>query len=282
VSKLESALYIVATPIGNLSDITLRALETLKNVDIVACEDTRHTQALLNHFQIIKKLISLHQHNENQKKDLILSFVKEGKSVAYVSDAGTPCISDPGALLVNSFYEHNLKVIPIPGVSAITTAFSVSGVLDYQFKFFGFLSNQKKKLKEELQAIFESNNLAILYESPHRIIELLENIKVIFGSNHQIVIARELTKIFETIKRDRVENILSYINEDSNHKKGEFVVIILPSGIVPQKVEENDLKKALLITQNYLPTSQSVKLISTLFKKNKKEVYNLAVKKKND
>jgi len=282
VSKLESALYIVATPIGNLSDITLRALETLKNVDIVACEDTRNTQVLLNHFQITKKLISLHQHNENQKKDLILSFVKEGKSVAYLSDAGTPCISDPGALLVNSFYENNLKVIPIPGVSAITTAFSVSGVLDYQFKFFGFLSNQKKKLKEELQAIFESNNLAILYESPHRIIELLENIKVIFGSNHQIVIARELTKIFETIKRDRVENILSYINEDSNHKKGEFVVIILPSGIVPQKVEENDLKKALLITQNYLPTSQSVKLISTLFKKNKKEVYNLAVKKKND
>ena len=107
MSKLESALYIVATPIGNLSDITLRALETLKNVDIVACEDTRHTQALLNHFQIIKKLISLHQHNENQKKDLILSFVKEGKSVAYVSDAGTPCISDPGALLVNSFYENN-------------------------------------------------------------------------------------------------------------------------------------------------------------------------------
>ena len=282
MSKLESALYIVATPIGNLSDITLRALETLKNVDIVACEDTRHTQALLNHFQIIKKLISLHQHNENQKKDLILSFVKEGKSVAYVSDAGTPCISDPGALLVNSFYENNLKVIPIPGVSALTTALSVAGILDNQFKFFGFLSNQKKKLKEELQAIFESNNLAILYESSHRIIELLENIKVIFGSNHQIVIARELTKIFETIKRDRVENILSYINEDSNHKKGEFVVIILPSGIVPQKVEENDLKKALLITQNYLPTSQSVKLISTLFKKNKKEVYNLAVKKKND
>ena len=139
MSKLESALYIVATPIGNLSDITLRGLETLKNVDIVACEDTRNTQALLNHFQISKKLMSLHQHNENQKKDLILSFVKEGKSVAYVSDAGTPCISDPGALLVNSFYENNLKVIPVPGVSALTTAFSVSGILDNQFKFFGFL-----------------------------------------------------------------------------------------------------------------------------------------------
>jgi 16S rRNA (cytidine1402-2'-O)-methyltransferase len=282
VSKLESALYIVATPIGNLSDITLRALETIKNVDIVACEDTRHTHALLNHFQISKKLISLHQHNEKQKKELILSLVKDGKSVAYLSDAGTPCISDPGALLVNSFYENNLKVIPIPGVSALTTAFSVSGILDNQFKFSGFLSNQKKKLKEELQAIYESNNLAILYESPHRIIELLENIKLIFGSNHQIVIARELTKIFETIKRDTVEKILSYMNGNSNHKKGEFVVIILPSGIVPQKVEENDLKNALLIAQDYLPTSQSVKLISTLFKKNKKEVYNLALKKKNE
>jgi len=282
VSKLESALYIVATPIGNLSDITLRALETLKNVDIVACEDTRNTQVLLNHFQITKKLISLHQHNENQKKDLILSYVKEGKSVAYVSDAGTPCISDPGALLVNSFCENNLKVIPIPGVSAVTTAFSVSGILDNQFKFFGFLSNQKKKLKEELQAIYNDNNLVILYESPHRIIELLENIKVIFGSNHQIVIARELTKIFETIKRDTVEKIMSYLNENSNHKKGEFVVIISPSGVMPQNVEENDLKNALLITQDYLPTSQSVKLISALFKKNKKEVYNLAIKKKND
>jgi 16S rRNA (cytidine1402-2'-O)-methyltransferase len=282
VSKIESALYIVATPIGNLSDITLRALETLKNVDFVACEDTRNTQVLLNHFKIIKKLIGLHQHNEKQKKELILSLVRDGKSVAYVSDAGTPCISDPGALLVNSFYENNLKVIPIPGVSAITTAFSVSGILDNQFKFYGFLSNQKKKLKEELQAIYENNNLVILYESPHRIIELLENIKVIFGTNHQIVIARELTKIFETIKRDTVENILSYINGNSNHKKGEFVVIILPSGIVPDKVEENDLKNALSITQDYLPTSQSVKLISTLFKKNKKEVYNLAIKKKND
>ena len=282
MSKLESALYIVASPIGNLGDITLRALETLKNVDIVACEDTRNTQVLLNHFQIKKKLISLHQHNEKQKKDLILSFVKEGKSVAYLSDAGTPCISDPGALLVNSFYENNLKVIPIPGVSAITTAFSVSGILDNKFKFFGFLPNQKKKLKEELQAIYESNNLAILYESPHRIMELLENIKVIFGSSHQIVIARELTKMFETIKRDTVENILSYINEDSNHKKGEFVVIIFPSEVRPHKVEENDLKNALLITQDYLPISQSVKLISTLFKKNKKEVYNLAIKKNND
>jgi len=271
VSKLESALYIVATPIGNLRDITLRALETLKNVDIVACEDTRNTQALLNHFQITKKLISLHQHNENQKKDLILSYVKDGKSVAYVSDAGTPCISDPGVLLVNSFYENNLKVIPIPGVSALTTAFSVSGILDNQFKFFGFLSNQKKKLKEELQVIYDNNNLVILYESPHRIIELLENIKVIFGSNHQIVIARELTKIFETIKRDTVEKILSYMNENSNHKKGEFVVIIPPSGVMPHKVEENDLKNALLIAQDYLPISQSVKLISTLFKKNKKK-----------
>ena len=282
MSKLESALYIVATPIGNLRDITLRALETLKNVDIVACEDTRNTQALLNHFQITKKLISLHQHNENQKKDLILSYVKDGKSVAYVSDAGTPCISDPGVLLVNSFYENNFKVIPIPGVSALTTAFSVSGILDNQFKFFGFLSNQKKKLKEELQVIYDNNNLVILYESPHRIIELLENIKVIFGSNHQIVIARELTKIFETIKRDTVEKILSYMNENSNHKKGEFVVIIPPSGVMPHKVEENDLKNALLIAQDYLPISQSVKLISTLFKKNKKEVYNLALKKKND
>jgi len=282
VSKLESALYIVATPIGNLSDITLRALETLKNVDIVACEDTRNTQILLNHFQITKKLVSLHQHNEKQKKNLILSFVKEGKSVAYLSDAGTPCISDPGVLLVQSFYENNLKVIPIPGASAITTAFSVSGILDSQFKFYGFLSNQKKKLKEELQAIYNSNNLAILYESPHRIIELLENIKVIFGSNHQIVIARELTKMFETIKRDTAENILSYINENSNHKKGEFVVIISPSGVAADKIEENDLKNALSLTQGYLPTSQSVKLISTLFKKNKKEVYNLAIKKKND
>ena len=282
MSKLESALYIVATPIGNLSDITLRALETLQNVDIVACEDTRNTQTLLNHFQITKKLISLHQHNENQKKDLILSLVKEGKSVAYLSDAGTPCISDPGALLVNSFYENNLKVIPIPGASAITTAFSVSGVLDNQFKFYGFLSNQKKKLKEELQAIYESNNLVIIYESPHRIIELLENIKVIFGSNQQIVIARELTKMFETIKRDTVENILFYVNENSNHRKGEFVVIISPSGVMPINVEENDLKNALLIAQDYLPTSQSVKLISTLFKKNKKEVYNLALKKKNE
>ena len=282
MSKLEPGLYIVATPIGNLRDITLRALETLKIVDLVACEDTRNTQVLLKHFQITKKLISLHQHNENQKKDLILSYVKEGKSVAYVSDAGTPCISDPGALLVNSFCENNLKVIPIPGVSAVTTAFSVSGILDNQFKFFGFLSNQKKKLKEELQAIYNSNNLAILYESPHRIIELLENIKVIFGSNHQIVIARELTKMFETIKSDTVEKILSYINENSNHKKGEFVVIISPSGVAADKIEENDLKNALSLTQGYLPTSQSVKLISTLFKKNKKEVYNLAIKKKND
>ena len=145
-----------------------------------------------------------------------------------------------------------------------------------------FYQIKKKKLKEELRLIYENNNLVILYESPHRIIELLENIKVIFGSNHQIVIARELTKMFETIKKDTVEKILFYLNENSNHKKGEFVVIISPSGVMPHKVEENDLKNALLIAQDYLPTSQSVKLISTLFKKNKKEVYNLAIKNKND
>lgn len=277
---MESALYIVATPIGNLNDISLRALEILKEVDIIVCEDTRHSKKLLTFFSINKKLISIHQHNEKNKSLEILNMSLDGKSVAYISDAGTPGISDPGAFLVNTFLKAEKKVVPIPGPSALTTAFSVSGIVDHDFQFKGFLPNTKIKAREHLKKIYEDNKTAIIYESPHRVILTLTEIANIFGSEHILVITRELTKIYESIIKDTVSNIIKFYEKNNDQIRGEFVLIITSSNKILE--DENQLKETLRTVLKELPLSQSVKLVASIFKKNKKEVYNLALRIKNE
>ena len=279
---MEACLYLIATPIGNLEDITLRALEILKKVDLVACEDTRTTNRLLSHYGIKKKLISIHQHNEKNKTEFLMNEVLNGKLIAYVSDAGTPAISDPGAFLVKQVLKLGLKVSPIPGPSSLVAAFSVSGIESTQFQFYGFLPNASSKAKKLLKTIYNQPLPTIIFESPHRILKTLSLVRDIFGANHEIFVARELTKIYETIYKDNVLSIIDRLESYPKEQKGEFV-IILTSPV--KEVEENDvlpINEALTLLLKELPLKQSVKLISSIFKKNKKEVYNQALELKND
>jgi 16S rRNA (cytidine1402-2'-O)-methyltransferase len=277
-----SALYLVATPIGNLDDITIRAIEILKNVDLIACEDTRHTGGLLAHYGIKKKLSSLHQHNEKSKSNSLIKKIHGGESIAYVSDAGTPAISDPGAYLVNAALDEKIKVIPIPGPSSIITAFSVSGIQSTHFQFHGFLPNTDNKCKKVLHETSTKDCPTIFLVSPHKIVKTLEMLEEIYGGSHEVFIARELTKIFETLYKDTLSDILIKFKSNANNQKGEFVLVIEPKHNLNDSEEDLIIKEALTIMMKQLPLKQSVDLTTAIFKKHKNEVYNLALELKND
>lgn len=218
---MKGKLYLVATPIGNLEDITLRALRILKEVDLIAAEDTRHTLGLLNHFEISKPLISYYKQNEKAKSEILIQKLLEGKNIAVVSDAGTPGISDPGEEIVKVAIENGIEIIPIPGACAFVNALIASGLSSREFAFIGFLSAIKKEKKEKLEEIKYETRTLILYEAPHKLKGTLEAIFEILG-DRKIVLARELTKIHEEFIRDNVSNILNKIEEI----KGEFVILI--------------------------------------------------------
>lgn len=211
-------LYIVATPIGNLQDITLRALEILKSVDVILCEDTRHTRQLADHFGIEKKLISLHQHSSDEKIKAMLS---QFENIAYVSDAGTPGISDPGGKLVEAAVNLGIEVTPIPGPCAIATALSVSGMPTDKFMFMGFMPHKGRT--KIMESIRDSRVTICFYESPHRILKTLEQLKDYLDENRKVVVGRELTKKFETIYRGNINEVFEQVKK---MVKGEFVVIV--------------------------------------------------------
>lgn len=214
-------LYLVATPIGNLEDITFRAIKTLKEVDLIAAEDTRQTLKLLNHYEISKPLISYHRHNEEVKKDIIINKIKEGQDIAIVTDAGTPGISDPGEEVVKEAIENDIKVIPIPGACAMINAIIASGLSTKEFSFYAFLPLNKKLRKEKLEEIKEERKTIIIYEAPHRIIETLKEMQNTLGDRN-IVVAKELTKIHENFYRGRISAVLCEIGEP----KGEYIILI--------------------------------------------------------
>lgn len=222
-----ATLYIVATPIGNLRDITLRALEVMKSVDSILCEDTRVTKKILNHYEIKKSTISYHTHSKITKIDKIIDILKEGRDLALVSDAGTPTIQDPGAKLVSIIKEKlpNTKVLVIPGASAITAALSVSGVFVSEFIFLGFLPHKKGREKV-FKEIEESSRTVIFYESPHRIIKTLESLSSKLSKYRRVVIARELTKIYEETTSGSPMETLRFFKKNPDKIRGEFVVII--------------------------------------------------------
>lgn len=220
---MTGTLYVVSTPIGNLSDITLRAIETLKTVDLIAAEDTRHTKILLDRYDIKKPMTSYFEHNKVQKTDYLLTVLEEGRSVALVSDAGTPGISDPGYSVIRSCIDKGISVVPIPGPTAFVTALTVSGKPTDSFTFEGFLSNKSARRKNELKKLKEEKRTIILYESPHRIAKLLEDILEVYG-DAEIVIAREITKKFEEIVREKTSVLLEKFS--GNKARGEFIVII--------------------------------------------------------
>ena len=216
-------LYVVSTPIGNLEDITLRAIETLKSADLIAAEDTRHTKILLDRYQIKAATTSYFEYNKIQKTDYLLRVLKDGKSVALVSDAGTPGISDPGYRIIRLCIENAIPVIPIPGPSGVITALTISGKPTDKFTFEGFLSNKSGRRKNQLKKLKNEGRTAVLYESPHRIVKLLEDILEVYG-DMDIVLTRELTKKFEEIRREKVSVLLAHFQ--SSAPKGEFIVII--------------------------------------------------------
>jgi 16S rRNA (cytidine1402-2'-O)-methyltransferase len=229
--ELKAALYIVPTPIGNIGDITLRALETLKAVDLIAAEDTRHSRTLLTHYDISTPLVSFHEHSENRVVEQLADRVAAGESIALISDAGTPLVSDPGYALVRGVQARGLNVIPLPGACAAITALSAAGLPTHHFHFEGFLPAKQVARVKRLEAIKSLNTTVIFYEAPHRIVDLITDMLAVFGVDHEICLARELTKTFETIRRAPLGDIREWVLNDANQQKGEFVVI---SGLVVQ------------------------------------------------
>ncbi|MCX5679081.1 MAG: 16S rRNA (cytidine(1402)-2'-O)-methyltransferase [Candidatus Omnitrophica bacterium] len=220
---MSGTLYIVATPIGNLEDITFRAVDTLKKVDLIAAEDTRHTKILLDRYGISKPMTSYFAHSKVQKTEYLISVLKEGRSVALVSDAGTPGISDPGYKIIRTAIDNGIMVVPIPGPSGLVTALTASGKPTDSFTFEGFLSNKSGKRKNQLKKLKDEGRTAVIYESPHRIVKLLDDILKVYG-DIEIVLAREMTKKFEEIRREKTSEAI--IHFKSSQPKGEFIVVI--------------------------------------------------------
>ena len=220
----KGVLYLVPTPIGNLDDMTFRAIQTLKDVDLIACEDTRVTQKLLNHFEIETAKTSYHEHNVQEKTSELIRDLLSGKNIAQVSDAGMPSISDPGVELVKAAIEQHISVVPLPGPNAAVTALIASGISPQPFTFYGFLSRKKSDLVVELEGLKDKEETLIFYESPYRLAKMLQSLTDVFGADRQVVLAREVTKRFEEFIRGTAEEVKQWAEE--TELKGEFVVIV--------------------------------------------------------
>lgn len=275
---MSGTLYLVATPIGNLEDITFRAIRTLKEVDIILAEDTRKTLKLLNHYEIQKTLISFYRHNEGVKSEYVLSLLEEGKNLALVSDAGTPAISDPGEDLVKLLIEHNINIVPIPGAVACVQGLICSGFDVSKFVFEGFLSINKRCRKERLEILKDEERTMVFYEAPHKLKRTLEDFKEAFGGEKRIVLAREITKIHEEMLRLTIDEAIEYYEE--NDVKGEFVIVVegtkREDEVVTETVEE--------LMEKYLgegyDKKEAMKLVAKKKEISKSEVYKELLKNK--
>jgi 16S rRNA (cytidine1402-2'-O)-methyltransferase len=277
MNKNSGILYIVATPIGNLGDITLRAIETLKNVDLIAAEDTRHSKKLLQHCNINTPTISLHDYNENQRSDFLIEKLKAGKNIALISDAGTPLISDPGYHLVKKVHDAALTVIPIVGACALVAALSAAGLPTEKFVFEGFLPAKMVALHKRLQELTDETRTIILYESPHRLMQLINNLLEIFGPERYVVLAKELTKIYETIFGAKLSEVKKWLEADDNHQKGEFVVLISGATVSKHAAITMEAKKILQILLDELPPKKAVNLTAKITNADKRELYKIAI-----
>jgi 16S rRNA (cytidine1402-2'-O)-methyltransferase len=274
----QGTLYLVGTPIGNLEDMTFRAVRILKNVDLIAAEDTRHTGKLLQHFQITTPAISYHQHNRFSRETDLLLKLQQGKSIALVTDAGMPSISDPGYDLVKACHEHQILVIPIPGVTAAITALAVSGLSTERFCFEGFLPIKAKERCERLDTLKLESRTLIFYEAPHRIEEMLQDFKEYFGESRMIVLARELTKLYEEIWRGTIENAIALYSPTAQ-PKGEYTVIVAGAHLSETPdLSESQLKLELqkLMTQG-MTRSQASRHLAETSRLSRRQIYQLAL-----
>lgn len=269
-------LYLIATPIGNLGDMTFRAIETLKTVNLIAAEDTRHSRKLLQHYQITTPMISLHTFNEALRIDPLIQRLEQGESLGVISDAGTPLISDPGFPLVRAAQLANIQVVPIPGACAAITALCASGLPTDRFIFEGFLPAKTTARQQRLTEVRTDTRTLVYYESPHRIIAMLTDLIAVFGPTRRATIGRELTKQFETIRQDELATLLEWVKNNSEQQLGEFVVIIAGSD-KQSATTDLEIDKILTILLSELPTKQAASLCAKITGRKKNELYERAL-----
>lgn len=274
----QGTLYIVATPIGNLSDITQRALETFKQVDLIAAEDTRHSGLLLSHYGIKKPFFALHDHNEQQRATNLVEKLQQGLNIALISDAGTPLISDPGFHLVRECRQAGISITPIPGACAAITALCVAGIASDRFCFEGFLPAKSKARCDKLQELLNEPRTLIFYESTHRILDTLQDMQTVWGKERYVVMARELTKTWETIHGAPLGELIAWLMEDNNRIKGEIVLVV--EGKTADESEEFSQQAVILLEKlaNELPLKKAAAIVAETFgyKKNALYQYGLA------
>lgn len=271
-----STLYIVPTPIGNLGDITQRALAVLSGVDLIAAEDTRHTGLLLQHFAISAKMYPLHDHNEQQKAEHLLSKLQEGQSIALVSDAGTPLINDPGYHLVRCCREAGIRVVPLPGACAAIAALSAAGLPSDRFCYEGFLPAKTKSRKDTLQALIEEPRTLIFYESTHRLLDSLQDMVEVWGPDRYVVLAREITKTWENIRGDAVGALLEWVKEDETRKRGEMVLVVEGHKADTEALPAEALR-TLALLQKELPLKKAASLAAEIHGVKKNALYKYAL-----
>lgn len=272
---IELALYVVPTPLGNLQDMSLRAVDVLKVVPWVAAEDTRHSQPLLRHFGSSARLLPAHQHNEEKAALQVIGKLAAGEAVALVSDAGTPAVSDPGARIVARVREAGYKVVPLPGPCAAVTALSASGLDAPHFLFYGFLPTKAGQRQRELEVLASLPYTLVFYEAPHRVLESVEALAQVLGPDRSIVFARELTKLFETIHRCPLGQALAWLQEDANRQRGEFVLLVEGA---PEGDDDGQGERILkLLLADGLPVKQCAKLAAEITGASKNELYQRAL-----
>jgi len=269
-------LYIVATPIGNLRDITLRALDILKSVDRIAAEDTRVSAGLLAHYGIRAPLVAYHEHNEARATAGLLAGLQAGQSLAQISDAGTPGISDPGANLVRAARAAGIPVVPIPGVSAVATALSVAGLDSGPWLFHGFLPAKPAARRKTLEALRTATQASVFYEAPHRIVETVADLAAVFGPERGLFLGRELTKRFETLWSGPLAAGLDWLQADANQQRGEFVLVVEAAPSAPES--DAEARRLLDVLLEELPASQAARLAARISGQKKNALYDLALK----
>ncbi|AIY43905.1 rRNA small subunit methyltransferase I [Collimonas arenae] len=270
-----STLYVLATPIGNVCDISLRALHVLSLVDAVACEDTRNTAHLLGRYGLSKPLLAAHEHNEREVAEKIVARLQAGERIALVSDAGTPAVSDPGARIVDAVLRAGLRALPLPGPSAAVTALSVSGLVNDQFQFIGFLPSKARQREIILAGLAGASATLVLYEAPHRIIETVDALLQAFGPERQVVLARELTKLFESVHRCALGEAPAWLVADANRQKGEFVLLVEAAPVARDDSAEGERVLQILLAE--LSIKQASALAAQITGQKKNALYERAL-----
>lgn len=276
-----ATLYVVATPIGNATDITLRALHLLALADVVACEDTRKTGALLTRYGLNKQMVAAHMHNEREAADKLIARLQAGERVALVSDAGTPAVSDPGARIVDAVREAGLRVLPLPGPSAAVAALSASGLVNDRFNFVGFLPAKSKQREAALAELVREPATLVIYEAPHRIVDCVEALTAVFEPTRQVVFARELTKLFEEVHRCQLKEALAWVKADQHRERGEFVVLV-EGATLATDAGDVEAERILNILLSECSVKQAANLAAQITGRKKNALYERALQIKGE